>query len=182
MLIKRFPTICLWCINMLLMSSCITDKALSVADSVAAEDPSLVLVHSGSTVKFKTSVSFQNAQISGILIVKNQNDTIRGAFVNEFGIKAFTFFATEKEGALLTQIKALNKWYIRKTVLSDLSFIFFPEGQCRWVESLGELKKTAKIERAVKGKTTGELTIVNDTLVTMVNNKRNITYQLTMIK
>jgi hypothetical protein len=62
--------------------------------------------------------------MTGILIVKPAGDEWRGSMVNEFGIKAFDFIVKKQKCRLLNTVSLLNKWYIRKIIANDLSFLF----------------------------------------------------------
>jgi hypothetical protein len=63
-------------------------------------------------------------ELTGILIVKHVDGEWRGSLINEFGIKAFDFIAGKQRCRLLNTVSLLNKWYIRRTIESDLSFLF----------------------------------------------------------
>ena len=76
--------------------------------------------------QYKTKISFKTTEITGILICKKvKEDTLRGAFINEFGIKGFDFTLTEKGAKMGYMIRNLDKWYIRKTLGKDLHFAFY---------------------------------------------------------
>lgn len=62
-------------------------------------------------------------ELTGVLIVKHAGGEWRGSLINEFGIKAFDFIAGKK-CRLLNTLPLLNKWYVRRTIESDLSFLF----------------------------------------------------------
>jgi hypothetical protein len=62
--------------------------------------------------------------LSGILAVKRFGEEWRGSLVNEFGLKAFDFAVKKRRCRLLNTFALLNKWYIRKAIEGDLSFLF----------------------------------------------------------
>jgi hypothetical protein len=74
--------------------------------------------------KFRTRITYKTLDISGILIYKKMdNGTFAGTFINEFGIKGFDFTMKEKKAKMGYMIKNLDKWFIRKTIASDLHFV-----------------------------------------------------------
>lgn len=75
--------------------------------------------------KFKTRINFKTTELSGILIYKKMNDSVSaGSFINEFGIKGFDFTVSESRARLGYVFRILDKWYIRRTLETDLHFIF----------------------------------------------------------
>ena len=76
--------------------------------------------------QYKAKISYKTTEITGILISKKVNeDTLRGVFINEFGIKGFDFTLTQKGVKMGHVFKNLDKWYIRKTLGKDLHFAFY---------------------------------------------------------
>ena len=182
MSIKRFPTIYLWCINLLVLAACGSAKESQTVRSCKIQTPPLISIKEDTAVKFKTLISFQDAQLSGILVAKSQLHVIHGAFVNEFGIKGFEFTVICNTASVKNLMKPLDKWYIRRTLSDDLAFIFSASIDSSHVWSFDNVQRTTKIERIYKGQTTGELTAQGDSLFIMRNLKRNITYQMKRIK
>jgi hypothetical protein len=75
--------------------------------------------------KFKTRINFKTTEMTGILIIKKLNDNIMaGSFINEFGIKGFDFTINANHARLGYIFTKLNKWYIRRTLETDLHFMF----------------------------------------------------------
>lgn len=69
------------------------------------------------------------AQLTGICLLRADGDTIRGSLVNEFGIKAMDFeICGGKKVRLDNVISFLDKWYIRRTIKSDLRKLFSDNG------------------------------------------------------
>lgn len=60
--------------------------------------------------------------VSGVCIMANDGSVIKGSLFNEFGISAidFTYQPDKKKVKLLSVIKILNKWYIKKVLRKDL--------------------------------------------------------------
>ena len=74
--------------------------------------------------RYTFQIETPKAYLSGILITKAQDDCIIGSLVNEFGVSAIDFsFNIEKDKLkLINVVSFLNKWYIKKTLNSDLKF------------------------------------------------------------
>jgi hypothetical protein len=76
-------------------------------------------------IKFKATIDFKKAGLSGILILKKLTDsTSAGSFINEFGLKAFDFSIDPNRTKLGYTFRKLDKWYIRRTLGADLHFMF----------------------------------------------------------
>jgi hypothetical protein len=78
----------------------------------------------GATSGYQTRIRVGQAEITGVLIVKYMHGEWRGSLINEFGVKAFDFVATERKCRLLHAVPFLDKWYIRRTLESDFTFLF----------------------------------------------------------
>ena len=76
------------------------------------------------TNRHRVTITTPNAEITGIMITKFMNGEWRGSMINEFGVKAFDFAVNNNKCRIINQISFLNKWYIRKTIESDLAFLF----------------------------------------------------------
>ena len=108
-------------------------------------------------------------EITGICILNISPDaSIVGAVVNEFGVKAFDFTYDHGKATLLNVIGPLNKWYIRKTLRKDFTFI------------LSHLAQLQTAERVVDRKRSMEL--LPDGRIIADNRRYNITYTLTPIR
>lgn len=63
-------------------------------------------------------------EVTGICIMnKESEDQIVGTVVNGFGIKAFDFSYTNGKARIFNVIGPLNKWYIKKVLKGDFTFI-----------------------------------------------------------
>lgn len=87
----------------------------------------------GETVRYTSMISFKGNGVSGICVLKANEDGFVGTLVNEFGIKAmdFVYQSRNRNVKLLNVIKFLDKWYIRKIVRKDLSHLFSAKGSER---------------------------------------------------
>jgi hypothetical protein len=75
-------------------------------------------------IKFKTTINFRKTELSGILIFKKLTDsTSAGSFINEFGLKGFDFSMSPDHTKLGYTFRKLDKWYIRRTLETDLHFM-----------------------------------------------------------
>ena len=63
-------------------------------------------------------------EITGICIMNVAPDnSIVGTVVNEFGVKAFDFTFSKGKAKVLNVVGPLNKWYIKKVLRGDFTFI-----------------------------------------------------------
>jgi hypothetical protein len=76
---------------------------------------------------YRVRIRTTRMEMTGILIVRYQDDAWRGSLINEFGIKAFDFIVKKQKCRLLNTVSLLNRWYIRKIIENDFSFLFGKE-------------------------------------------------------
>ena len=71
---------------------------------------------------FTALIETPKASISGICLLVQDSDTIKGAIVNEFGITALDFVYTRKDDKvrLVSAAPMLNKWYMRPVITADI--------------------------------------------------------------
>jgi hypothetical protein len=72
---------------------------------------------------FRMLFSTPKADITAICIVKQMDGAWKGTIINEFGLKVLDFVSTPQSCKLVNVIPFLDKWYIRKTVASDIQFM-----------------------------------------------------------
>lgn len=79
----------------------------------------------GESVKYSSFIQFPKAYISGICILKNEEENITGSIFNEFGVSFLSFiYNKEKDKVKLVSLtKPLDKWYIRMTLRNDLKAV-----------------------------------------------------------
>jgi hypothetical protein len=130
---------------------------------------------------YQVKIQVKDKLVSGICLLKKSEDGWRGTLINEFGAKAFDFAVTSRKCELLNTISFMDKWYIRKTVASDLYYLFEidnPEASFQ--------KKTVRYEQ-------GRTLVVDygkkksvirspDGALTMKNLRYNIIYSLQKIE
>jgi hypothetical protein len=107
--------------------------------------------------RYQVLIKVKQSEITGIMILKYTGNEWRGSLVNEFGVKAFDFILSERKSRLQNTIPFLDKWYIRRTIASDLSFLF-------WDASQGKKVKGKSWERRTDG------------MFVLRNEKRHIEY------
>ena len=132
--------------------------------------------------RYQVNIQVKDNHISGICMLKRSDDSWRGTVMNEFGVKAFDFIVTPKKCELLNTISFLNKWYIRRTIASDLHFLFEIDNpvvsfQKKTVRSMDEQNGSLTI-RFKKNKS---IIRPPDNRMEMRNLKRKIVYSLNKI-
>ncbi len=197
---KQFLTICFVSINIVLFGSSCAQKISSngANSSTSANEISCFIFPDSSNLRLRTTISIKDVQISGITIAKLKQDTVTGIFMNEFGIKSFSFQTSEGNCKILSILSKLDRWYIKRLLASDLAFIFMkanvPENRQFIIYNSTkfeyELNNSGKIawakriplaSRSKEKEVTGVLRNSNDTII-FRNSKHNITYTFTPIK
>lgn len=75
-------------------------------------------------VAFDMLMQARGHDITGFCIMNVSADgSVVGTVVNEVGVKAFDFTYSNGKGKVLNVIGPLNKWYIRKVLSHDFTFI-----------------------------------------------------------
>lgn len=138
----------------------------AVFGAAAQKDYVIDVPHSG-RVEYRFDMTARGASITGIAIVKNVNDSIKGMLVNEFGIKALAFAVSpDRQQVSLSQLMPMiDKWYVRRVLKSDIKFLF-------------------NATTATAGTKSGnyELVMTEDRGLCLTNVKYKITYTFTPIK
>lgn len=77
----------------------------------------------GAKVRYNATIEMSKGYVSGVCIMVNDEGIVKGSLFNEFGISAidFTYDPDTKKFKLLSVIKMLNKWYIKKVLKKDLA-------------------------------------------------------------
>ena len=142
------------CLCLLLFVLCSSTKTGAVSSVQTLFDTNNVSQYS---VLIKT----EQAEISGIMLIKYIAGEWRGSLINEFGVKAFDFVSPPGKCKLQNTISFLDKWYIRRTVEADFAFLLWDAG------------------RKVKGKSLEQF---SDEKFVLKNEKRNIEYSFNYIE
>lgn len=87
---------------------------------------SFLPVNYGEKKEYISVIQFKSNTLTGICIVKNEQEKYNGTFINEFGIKGFdfTYDSTKNKIVIINLVKFLDKWYIKNTLKKDLKFLF----------------------------------------------------------
>ena len=76
-------------------------------------------------VEYQFSMQARGNELTGICIVSEMEKGVSvGTIVNEFGVKALDFSIEKGKVRVFNVIKPLDRWYIRKVLRKDFSFIF----------------------------------------------------------
>ena len=94
---------------------------LTFCFNASAEDSD---IRTEPTRKHTFQIETPSGGISGILIVSDTDDFIKGSMINEFGVSAIDFSYSKKKQKvkLLNVVSFLNKWYIKLVLKNDLKF------------------------------------------------------------
>ncbi len=76
-----------------------------------------------STARYAASITMPRGHISGVCMLQSCGNELRGCIFNEFGISAidFVYTAGNRKVRLLSVVKMLDKWYIRRVLRRDLA-------------------------------------------------------------
>ena len=74
--------------------------------------------------RFRVLITTNQAELTGIMIIKHMEGEWRGSLINEFGMKAFDFTVNNNKCRIKNAVSFMDKWHIRKTIESDLALLF----------------------------------------------------------
>ena len=76
----------------------------------------------GDKARFTATIEMKKAYVSGICILLNDGDLVKGSLFNEFGISAldFTYSVKKDKVKILNVIANMDKWYIKRVLKKDL--------------------------------------------------------------
>ncbi len=96
--------------------------------------------------------------------------------MNEFGFKAFDFWTTNSRCELQDVQSMLDKWYIRRTIASDLHFLI----ECDHPQApfAGKIVRYEQNNILVVSHGKKELTVLPDGTLRLVNRRHHLTYEL----
>jgi len=80
-------------------------------------------ISDGEHIKYSAYIEMQRAYISGICVLQNENNVIKGCLFNEFGLTAidFSYNLKRQKVKLHSVFKILDKWYIRRVLRKDIA-------------------------------------------------------------
>lgn len=76
----------------------------------------------GEKVRYNATIEMKKGYMSGICILLGDEGVVKGSLFNEFGISALDFIyqPDKRKVKLLSVIKMLDKWYIKRVLRQDL--------------------------------------------------------------
>lgn len=76
-------------------------------------------------VVLQCNIDMPRGYISGMCILVKDGDDVKGGVFNEFGVSAINFTYNEKKEKvkILSVIKMMDKWYIRRLLRKDLRHV-----------------------------------------------------------
>ena len=77
------------------------------------------------TERYSAMIEFPKAYVSGVCLLKTDDEGVKGCIFNEFGISALEFErrAGKKKVKIVSAIKMINKWYIKRLLSRDLMHV-----------------------------------------------------------
>ena len=81
----------------------------------------------GALARYSAMIEMPKAYLSGICVVRTDTaGVVTGCLFNEFGISALEFIIKpgDKNAQLLSVLKMLDKWYIKRVLSRDLVLLF----------------------------------------------------------
>jgi hypothetical protein len=128
---------------------------------------------------YHVTLTMSNHRITGLCILKKAGEEWRGTLVNEMGAKAFDFIVTDDQCELFNVIPAMDKWYVKKTVAADLYYLFNVDNpNAAFYKQLERFEQQDNLVVKYKKK---QLLVMPDGLVVLMNNRRNLRYELKKI-
>lgn len=115
-------------------------------------------------------IKFRGQEITAICVLEFHHGIV-GTVVNHFGVKVFDFIypdsGEKKKLRLLNVIKPLNKWYIRRVLRRDLTFIlsslFSPLSSLfSPLSSISKPRHVVNKRRRLEVAPTGEISVSNE--------------------
>ncbi len=92
--------------------------------------------------------------ITGLCIIDTSPDgSVVGTVVNEMGVKAFDFTYANGKAKVLNVIGPMNKWYIRRVISRDFSFI---------INNINGGKDVTVKRRSLRYQPNGDIVATND--------------------
>jgi len=85
----------------------------------SGEDLDSLLTH-----RWAFDITMEKGHISGVMITKEDDSSIIGTMINEFGVSALSFVYDKHKSKLRLQdvMSMLNKWYIKRVLKNDITF------------------------------------------------------------
>ena len=108
-------------------------------------------------------IKFRGQEITAICVLEFHQGIV-GTVVNHFGVKVFDFIYPDsgerKKLRLLNVIKPLNKWYIRRVLRRDLTFIL--SSLLSPLSSISKPRHVVNKRRRLEVAPTGQISVSNE--------------------
>lgn len=113
-------------------------------------------------------IEARGQEMSGLAMMELQSsNTVVGTIVTDFGIKVFDFCCSDGKAQIMNVIAPLNKWYMRRVLRKDMSFILATVANDT---GISDAAKISKAKRSMEMSSNGGLTLTN--------HRHNIVYVL----
>ena len=145
-------------ISLLFLVSCYGSRELGNVTQLGFESNEALFIKE-QVNRHRMIIKTPKAELTGIMVSKFMDGEWRGSVVNEFGIKVFDFVINNEKCRLKNTVSFLDKWFIRKTIESDINFLF----------GNNEIQK-------------GKNLTVEEDKISLTNQKRKIEYYLHKIE
>lgn len=91
--------------------------------TAVGQDKCLLPLHEGESIRYDAYIEMPHAYISGICILLNDGQVIKGSLINEFGLTAidFIYYPKKEKVKLCSVFGAMDKWYIHRVLRKDLA-------------------------------------------------------------
>lgn len=122
--------------------------SLLPASAQSGTQPSVdsTAIADSSRLTFTALIETPKASISGICLIVQDSDSIKGAIVNEFGITALDFVYARKDDKvrLVSAAPMLDKWYMRPVITADIRMLLHAlrEGKLSYEDEKYHIKYT----------------------------------------
>ena len=72
--------------------------------------------------KYMFGIEMDKGFVSGIMIMQETDNEVKGSMINEFGVSALDFVYSKKNDSLklMHVISFLNKWYVKQVLKKDI--------------------------------------------------------------
>lgn len=122
-------------------------------------------LHGEQPTRYYMELKRDDSNISGLLILKQEDGKILGSIINEFGVSAidFSYDINRRKMRLINVIKFLDKWYIKRTLSRDIAFC---------ISELMQLNPNLSNKYII---------ISNPDSTQIVNRRQNISYSFTPV-
>lgn len=104
--------------------------------------------------EYNLLMQIRGREITAICVMEMQSDSsIVGTVVNEFGVKAFDFTFDGEKSNVFNVVGPLDKWYIRKVLRGDFTFI---------LSNINSGRDAVKKKRRMTHLPNGDISVSND--------------------